>query len=312
MSSQLTIEGVEYISSKRAAEITGYSQDYVGQLARAGKILGKRVGGLWYIVSDSLSGYKQIADAYTPTPPAEVPKTSEDSSAVTLEGKTYVSAARASKLTSYHQDYIGQLARGGKILSKQIGKRWYIDVEALKAHKKEKDSLLGAVQASSVGLERSAPGVNNQEMNLNDSDPYDVGLHYTYKAEVNPLIPVIVEKSRAEALSKEFSALDEEHHIPIRIMRPAITPHQPPSITEYHERKKAGRTPVLSIFIKIFPIIAIAALSVVVYNFSPSVSMPALKIPRFDMTSVTSMPSFASLSSLAESLFSREIRYTRE
>jgi len=55
---EIVIEGKNYISSKRAAEITGYTKDYVGQLARAGKILATRVGRSWYVGED---GIKQHA-----------------------------------------------------------------------------------------------------------------------------------------------------------------------------------------------------------------------------------------------------------
>ena len=46
---ELEIQGKKYISSKRASELTGYAKDYVGQLARAGKIPGTRVGRAWYV-----------------------------------------------------------------------------------------------------------------------------------------------------------------------------------------------------------------------------------------------------------------------
>jgi hypothetical protein len=46
---ELEIQGKKYISSKRAAELTGYAKDYVGQLARAGKVPGTRVGRAWYV-----------------------------------------------------------------------------------------------------------------------------------------------------------------------------------------------------------------------------------------------------------------------
>lgn len=46
---ELEIQGKKYISSKRASELTGYAKDYVGQLARGGKVAGTRVGRAWYV-----------------------------------------------------------------------------------------------------------------------------------------------------------------------------------------------------------------------------------------------------------------------
>lgn len=51
---ELEIKGKKYISSRRAAELTGYAKDYIGQLARAGKVPGTRVGRSWYVDEESL------------------------------------------------------------------------------------------------------------------------------------------------------------------------------------------------------------------------------------------------------------------
>ena len=69
MAQEIDLGGTIYVSSKRAAEITGYTQDYIGQLARAGSITAQRVSGLWYVVEESLRNYKSKADEFKPTPP---------------------------------------------------------------------------------------------------------------------------------------------------------------------------------------------------------------------------------------------------
>ena len=153
---EVIISGKTYISSKRAAEMCGYARDYVGQLARGGLIQAERISGLWYVLLESIQAYKEKATSHMPVPPPYRPEPNTES-VVTLEGRDYVSALRAAKLTGYNPDYIGQLARGGKISSRQIGNRWYVDREALFAHKQEKDALLAAVQAESVGIKRPQP-----------------------------------------------------------------------------------------------------------------------------------------------------------
>jgi len=50
----IVIDGKKYISSRRAAEIAGYSADYVGQLCRSGKLERRMVGRLWYVDEGSL------------------------------------------------------------------------------------------------------------------------------------------------------------------------------------------------------------------------------------------------------------------
>ena len=51
---QLEIEGKQYISSKRASELTGYTKDYIGQLARGEKVIATRVGRAWYIQEEDI------------------------------------------------------------------------------------------------------------------------------------------------------------------------------------------------------------------------------------------------------------------
>jgi len=55
---ELTLNGKTYLATKRAAEITGYTTDYVGQLARQGKIDAQLVGRNWYISEESITKHK--------------------------------------------------------------------------------------------------------------------------------------------------------------------------------------------------------------------------------------------------------------
>ena len=55
----MTIKGKKYISLKEAAEISGYSQDYLGQLIRKGRLPGKKVyvNVAWMTTEDDLAQY---------------------------------------------------------------------------------------------------------------------------------------------------------------------------------------------------------------------------------------------------------------
>lgn len=52
------IEGRAYIPSKRAAEITGYAKDYIGQLCREGRVEAKLVGRSWYVLESSIREHR--------------------------------------------------------------------------------------------------------------------------------------------------------------------------------------------------------------------------------------------------------------
>ena len=182
MNDTLDIGGAELISSKRASELSGYAQDYIGQLARKGLINGKRIGGLWYVSLESLNAYKSHADTYKPQPPQATPVKNDAESIISFDGRDYVSANRASRLTGYHQDYVGQLARGGKIMSRQIGNRWYVDRDQIMEHKREKDALLGAVQSQAVGVQLSQE--EKKVPYQHSPEPF-----FTYRSEGRDLMP---------------------------------------------------------------------------------------------------------------------------
>jgi len=55
---EVTIGDKTYISSKRAAEITGYAKDYVGQLCREGHVDAKMVGRGWYVYEPSIRRHR--------------------------------------------------------------------------------------------------------------------------------------------------------------------------------------------------------------------------------------------------------------
>lgn len=257
MSDELLLDGKQYVSSKRASDLSGYAQDYIGQLSRKGLIDAQRVGGLWYVFMDSLLGYKKNADEYKPQAPQYTAPAKDPESFVTFDGKDYVSASRAAKITGYNQDYIGQLARKGSILSRQVGNRWYVDREGLQNHKREKDSLLAAVQAESVGLSRPTP-VSATPIVIHRTpapqivhrprEAAPVHTHLSYIREDADLIPQIREKDTyatdQEVPSGEIerSQRHEPTAIPIRVDRtPKImTPPLPP--VHYQPVRKSGKT----------------------------------------------------------------------
>lgn len=51
-----------------------------------------------------------------------------------FEGKEYVSSKRASQISKYTKDYVGQLCRGNKLKAKLVGRNWYVDLDSLHTH----------------------------------------------------------------------------------------------------------------------------------------------------------------------------------
>lgn len=57
----IEIDGIAFVPAKRAARLVGYAPDYVGQLARSGKLQAKLVGRSWYVTEDSIREHKLMA-----------------------------------------------------------------------------------------------------------------------------------------------------------------------------------------------------------------------------------------------------------
>lgn len=54
---ELEIAGQRYLSTRRAGKEHKYHSDYIGQLIRSGKVIGKKVGRSWYVQEQSLNAY---------------------------------------------------------------------------------------------------------------------------------------------------------------------------------------------------------------------------------------------------------------
>lgn len=52
-----------------------------------------------------------------------------------LEGKKYISAKRASEISDYSSDYIGQLCRAGKLDCRRIGRSWFVTEASIHLHR---------------------------------------------------------------------------------------------------------------------------------------------------------------------------------
>ena len=258
MSDEISIGGKQYISSKRAAELSDYTQDYIGQLARKRLIDAHRVGGLWYVSMDSLLQYKEKADSYIPVPPQNAVLRDKES-LVSFDGKDYVSASRAAEITGYHPDYVGQLARGGTVLGRQVGNRWYVERTHIVGHKKEKDSLLAAVQSEAVGIVKPERSDAYAGESRDDAEPY-----FKYTSDDRDLLPVVSEaySDRPEEMVDVPDASGEESHtLPIRVVRsyevPTVVRHiVAQEIAGNRKKKTIQRTRMSNTYIAISGVLA--------------------------------------------------------
>ena len=101
------------ISTKEAAELSGYSADYLARLARRDEVKGTQVGRTWLVERESLLRFMK----------------KNGRSKKELAG--LVSTKEASKLFGYTPDYLARLARNGDVKGMQVGRTWLVERESL-------------------------------------------------------------------------------------------------------------------------------------------------------------------------------------
>lgn len=68
---EILIEEKRYISSKRAAKVTGYAKDYIGQLCREGRVPARLVGRNWYVLEAAIHDHRFGQQDHAPIDEAE-------------------------------------------------------------------------------------------------------------------------------------------------------------------------------------------------------------------------------------------------
>lgn len=111
---ELTIGDKIYISSKRAAEITGYAKDYVGQLCREGRVEATLVGRSWYVLESSIKEHRFGSDGSTS---AEKETDTKSSTAFDTWEKPSYSAEGLPELPAFQGSSINVLNKTPETLS---------------------------------------------------------------------------------------------------------------------------------------------------------------------------------------------------
>ncbi|MBU3968829.1 hypothetical protein KJ991_01290, partial [Patescibacteria group bacterium] len=181
MKDEIFIKGRKYITTKSASELTGYTSDYVEQLSRAGKIKTMMIGHTRYVDEKDILNYG-------------------DSGGILIEDKKYISTKRASELTGYASDYIGQLSRGGAIKSSLIGKTKFVEeIEILEYAKKSGKMIL---QKGDFEQDLSAQAIDETLKEKPQKDFIKTEWANYFKDD-SPLIPSLKKEKSFPASKKE-------------------------------------------------------------------------------------------------------------
>jgi hypothetical protein len=172
----ITIHGEKYISSKRAAEILNYTQDYIGQLCRGGKIPAERVGGMWYVLESATSGENTDSES----------QGVEDTEGIIFDGEAYVSSKEASQITGYAKDYIGQLCRSSKLKCRQVGRGWYISKLSISREKGLEEGVSPKEEGNIVSVTQFQP-VTSPVTSVVPLSAYSIDTRPLFPALIKPI-----------------------------------------------------------------------------------------------------------------------------
>jgi hypothetical protein len=96
-----------------------------------------------------------------------------------FDNKKYITTKRAASVANYAKDYVGQLARSGKLDARLIGRNWYISEEALIKHafgREPEQYPEEKVTESSVGVESESSEHRSAQVTdsiMDDADSSD-------------------------------------------------------------------------------------------------------------------------------------------
>lgn len=141
MEIKINLKEKKYVSLKQASKISGYHPDYIGHLAREGKLESKKVciRDAWKIRPEEIIKYRRRKREGDGTAEIITIKNfkNEESKIMSQE---HISLKQASKISGYHPDYIGHLIREGKIkgIKECARKAWRVTEESILAYREKK------------------------------------------------------------------------------------------------------------------------------------------------------------------------------
>jgi hypothetical protein len=124
---EILIEEKRYISSKRAAKVTGYAKDYVGQLCREGRVPARLVGRNWYVLETAIQDHRFGDSEIEQKKDTEVSHGQVFSS--TWETPSYESASKEvlpsiNRLRAEFSESVGNLKKESKSQQEDIQDSW--------------------------------------------------------------------------------------------------------------------------------------------------------------------------------------------
>ncbi len=193
---EILIEEKRYISSKRAAKITGYAKDYIGQLCREGRVPARLVGRSWYVLETAIQDHR-FGNQEIGTSAPESPKYE----ASPVEILPPVSRPQEEETTSPVED-------GEEVNISDSWREWFDRVS---------NTEIQPAVPTTAPVVMTSPIVEEQET---ETKPVEIPIHTIYRQPPQELLPHNIEEERSE--ESEQSQIQQKVQKGGRVMIRAI------------------------------------------------------------------------------------------
>ena len=206
---ELVIGDKVYVSSKKAAKLTGYAKDYVGQLCREGKVEARLVGRNWYVLEGSILAHRFGETEVVPAteqrsikPESLVDAGQWPQSVYTPESVDSLPQMNSFKRDSdINKDSVGDVRGSGSVADiQQAWKEWYEERE-FSAEEYENQYV-------------PAPGYESNEV---DSSFSSETHYYSDIPQEDPTTVPLHRLSDAEKIQKTHNVIDTTSEEPIHV-----------------------------------------------------------------------------------------------
>jgi len=187
-----------------------------------------------------------------------------------FKGQRFISSKRASEITGYTKDYIGQLCRAEKIDARLVGRNWYVSEESVVKHRggdaKEQQTRTGKDLSMLLGPTKYVNAAFSVETPYYKKDSSPLLPQINKKAEPTPLSGAVqVKNITHETVRPEGSVSDRQSsEIPFSAENTVESANQPASAVYELGKTPEADTPLATARVRRVPVARIAGALVLV------------------------------------------------
>jgi hypothetical protein len=192
----------------------------------------------------------------------------------------FLSLAQAAEITGYHQDYLGQLARAGKLPAQKIGRNWVTTIEAVYKLKEGVDPNLGSNMVSDAAEKTQEPGATIPPVTSEDLNQIKQQLEIV-QSKMHEHEEII--SDHAEKLAPEIETvvtpasvnLQIAHHVETDFVQEEVPDLESDRLVQAGFTKHWVHTPKVALAVLVFSFLTSSAAAVM--YFSNDSGMPSSK-----------------------------------